>query len=255
VTPGGPLGGRVALVAGGSGRLGAEVARGLAAAGAAVAVHYRGNRAAAQDAAAACAHGVALGADVTDAAAVDGLYAAAQRALGAPVTVLVNAADPGGHEAAPVAELAPEELDRHLSGVRAHHLLCARGIPAMRAAGFGRIVFVSGALMARPAGGLSAYGSAKAAASTLTRYVALEEGRHGITANVVAPGRIVAPDEPEPSEPHLRALADRLLERMALQRFPTYAEVAETIGALTLPSLSPVTGQTLWVTGGEPIAS
>jgi NAD(P)-dependent dehydrogenase (short-subunit alcohol dehydrogenase family) len=196
---------------------------------------------------------VALGADATDAAEVDTLYAAAQDALGGPVTVLVNAADPGDTTAARVAELAPAQLDRHLAGVRAHHLLCARGIPAMREEGFGRIVFVSGALMARPAPGLGAFGAAKAAASTLTRYVALEEGRHGITANVVAPGRIVAPDEPEPSAPHLRALAARLLERMALERFPTYAEVAGAIVALALPSLSPVTGQTLWVTGGEPI--
>jgi NAD(P)-dependent dehydrogenase (short-subunit alcohol dehydrogenase family) len=248
-----PLAGRAALVAGGSGQLGAEVARSLAAAGAAVVVHHHTNRAAAEAVAAACPRAVAIGADLTVAAEVDALFATAEAALGEPVSVLVNAADPGGSEAAPVAELAPAQLERHLQGVRAHHLLCARAVPAMRAAGFGRIVFVSGALMARPAEGLAAYGAAKAAASTLTRYLALEEGRHGITANVVAAGRIVAPGEPEPAEPHLRELAARLLERMALKRFPTYAEVAETIVALTLPALSPVTGQTLWVTGGEPI--
>jgi NAD(P)-dependent dehydrogenase (short-subunit alcohol dehydrogenase family) len=168
--------------------------------------------------------------------------------------VLVNAAHPAGGQAAPVGDLDPAELERQLGGVRAHHLLCRAALPAMRAAGFGRIVLISGALMARPAAGMGAYGAAKAAATALTRFLALEEGRHGITANIVAPGRVAEAGEPEPEDPALRALSARLRERMALSRFPSADDVAGTVVALTLPSFSPVTGQVVWVTGGEPIA-
>jgi NAD(P)-dependent dehydrogenase (short-subunit alcohol dehydrogenase family) len=247
-----PLSGRVALVAGGSGALGSSVARGLAAAGAAVAVQYRGNREAAEAVASACDGAIAVRAELTDPDAVERLFAEVSDRLGPP-TVLVNAAHPGGPEATPVAELTPAALEVHLDGLRAYHLLCRGVLPGMRAAGFGRIVFVAGALMARPVPGLAAYGASKAAATTFTRFIALEEGRHGITANVVAPGRIVHEDEPEPEDPALRALAAKLLERMAFDHWPTYDEVAATIVSLTLPALSPLTGQTLWPTGGEPI--
>ncbi len=248
-----PLHGRVALVAGGSGPIGAAAARALTAAGATVAVHYRGRRAAAEEVVAACGRGIAIGVDLADEAAVDALVGEVEARLGA-VTVLVNAAHPAGTGAAGVADMDGAFLDRHLDGLRAHHLLCRRVVPGMRAAGFGRVVFVSGALMQRPAEGMGAYAAAKAGATALTRNLALEEGRHGITANVVAPGRVAEPDEPEPEDPRLRELSARLLERMALKRFPTPAEVAETIVALTLPSLSPLTGQTLWTTGGELVA-
>jgi NAD(P)-dependent dehydrogenase (short-subunit alcohol dehydrogenase family) len=102
--------------------------------------------------------------------------------------------------------------------------------------------------------GLAAYGAAKSAASVLTRYLALEEGRNGITANVVAPGRVCEPDAPEPAEPAMRAVSDALRARMALERFPTPADVADVVVGLTFPHSDQLTAQTLWVTGGEPIA-
>ena len=103
------------------------------------------------------------------------------------------------HEPRPVAYIDAPLLREQLGAVELHAALCARAIPAMRAAGWGRIVYVSGALMARPARGFGAYGAAKAAATVLTRYVALEEGESGITANIVAPGRVVDPSDDEPT--------------------------------------------------------
>jgi NAD(P)-dependent dehydrogenase (short-subunit alcohol dehydrogenase family) len=247
-----PLQGRVALVAGGSGPIGAAVAQALHGVGAAVAVHYRSQRERAEAIAEQC-DGLAVAADLTDAGNVEALVGRVERELGA-VVVMVNAAHAADQAPAPVAQLEVAELERQLGGLRAHHLLCRAVLPGMRRAGFGRIVYLAGALMARPSAGFGAYAAAKAAASALTRYVALEEGRYGITANVVAPGRVAQPGEPEPDDPTLRALSARLVERMAFERFPCAEEVAGTVLALTLPTLSALTGQVLWVTGGEPIS-
>lgn len=248
-----PIAGRIAVVSGATGAIGRHVVSALADAGAIVAVHYRHNREAAEALVRSGCGGAAVSADLQEPAGVDRLFDVVEAELGPP-TILVNSAHPVPNEPARVADMPVDALDRHLDGVRTHHALCRRAVPAMRQARFGRIVFVSGALMTRPAEGFSAFGAAKAAASVLTRYLALEEGRYGITANVVAPGRVADLDEPEPDDVALRELSDRLLQRMALPRFPTPREVAQTITALTLPALSQVTGQTVWVTGGEPIA-
>ncbi|MEU8201011.1 SDR family oxidoreductase [Streptosporangium sp. NPDC049046] len=247
----GPLAGRVALVAGGTGAIGRHVATGLAAAGAAVAVHCHRSAGQAAEIVRECGGGLAVCAALPGPRSADRLVSTVEAELG-PVTILVNAAEPAGAAGvAAVADIEPGTLERHLDGVRAHHELCRRVLPGMRAAGFGRIVFVSGALMARPMPGMGAYAAAKAAASVLTRYVAAEEGRYGITANVVAPGRVAEPDAGEPDDPALRELSEALRRRMALPRFPAPREVARTVVALVSPEFDQVTGQTVWMTGGE----
>ncbi|WP_306205450.1 SDR family NAD(P)-dependent oxidoreductase [Actinoplanes sp. RD1] len=215
----------VAVVAGGTGPIGKAVASRLAAAGFQVAVLAR--------------------ADLAD---VDSAITGIEQSLG-PVGVLVNAAHPRLHTPAPVASIDPADLAAHLGAVQLHAALCARVVPGMRSAGWGRVVYLSGALMARPVAGRGAYGAAKAAASVLTRYLALEEGRHGITANIVAPGRVADPGEE--LSPEQEALAERLRETLALPDFPDPDDVADAVH--TLVNLGALTGQTLWVTGGEPI--
>jgi 3-oxoacyl-[acyl-carrier protein] reductase len=65
-------------------------------------------------------------------------------------------------------------------------------LPSMRARGFGRLVFfgMNGSHDTRPASSMALYGAAKAGVVTFARTLALEEARHGITANVVEPGDI-----------------------------------------------------------------
>jgi len=241
----------VALVAGGTGPIGRAIATALAGDGLRVALHYRSRADVAEKVLAELpGDHLAVGADLGDPAAVDAALAVVREQLG-PVAVLVNAAHPALRTSAAVADTAATDLAAQLAGVQAHVALCARVVPSMREHGWGRIVYVSGALMSRPAPGLGAYGAAKAAATVLTRYLALEEGRHGITANVVAPSRVVDPDEDEELTPEQAALSARLLVRMALPTFPTPAEVAAAV--LTLVRSPALTGQTLWVAGGEPI--
>ncbi len=246
--------GRVALVVGGTGTVGAHVCTQLAASGVAVAVHFRSNERAARAIAAEIgSRAMTVQADLADATAVDELFRAVTDRFGPP-DILVNTVHDAPSTIAVVADAAPEAFESHLRAAAVHARLCARAIPAMRSASWGRIVYVAGALMSRPHPGFAAYGAAKAAASVITRYVALEEGRNGITANIVAPGRIVDPDEPEDLEEGWSELAEQLLERTALGRFPTPAQVAAAIVSLAGPGTDAITGQTIWITGGEPIA-
>ncbi|MFF2653691.1 SDR family NAD(P)-dependent oxidoreductase [Streptomyces sp. NPDC058045] len=244
---------RVALVAGGTGPIGRAVAARLAGSGLAVALHHREpRRATAQDIVSGLPGGqhLAVAAELTRPEAVDAAVSEVERRLG-PVDVLVNAAHPRPGGNAPVADTSPEVLAAHLSAVGAHAALCARVVPGMRAGNWGRVVYVSGALMARPAAGFGAYGAAKAAATALTRCLAWEEGRAGITANVVAPGRVVDPAEEQPLTPEQAELSRALARRMALPDFPTPAQVADAVAMLL--GADAITGQTIWVTGGEPI--
>lgn len=243
----------VALVAGGTGPIGRAVATALATRGLRVAVHGRTRLTRAQELIDRLpGEHLAVGGDLTDPAALDAAVGAVERALG-PVAVLVNAAHPGLAEPTRVADGNRDDLERQLAAVSAHAQLCARVVPGMRTLGRGRVVYVSGALMSRPAVGFGAYGAAKAAATVLTRYLAMEEGRHGITANIVAPGRVVDPDDRTPLTPEQHALSAKLLERMALPSFARAQDVADAVTALVeSPAL---TGQVLWLTGGEPISA
>lgn len=253
--PDGPLAGvragDVALVAGGTGPLGRAVAAGLAARGLRVAVHGRTRLDVAKELAAQWpGEHLAVGADLTDPDGPEHAVSTVERTLGS-IAVLVNAAHPGLSSPAAVADTDPDVLATQLGAVTAHARLCRRVVPGMRALRRGRVVYLSGALMSRPAPGFGAYGAAKAAATTLTRYLALEEGRNGITANVVAPGRVVDPQDATPLTAQQRALSERLLERMALPGFPSPQDVADAV--LSLVDSPAITGQVLWVTGGEPI--
>lgn len=239
---------RTALVAGGTGALGREIVSALQSADIAVAVHWRSNRDEAELLAAQHPSSFAVGANLTDADSVDALFASVESVAGAP-SILVNTVHPSGLIPDDVASTPPRALERELDGLRIHHLLCSRAIPAMRADGYGRIVYIGGASTHRPVCGFGAFAATKAAASTLTRYIADECGRDGITANTIAPGRLV--DSVDVLEEEHAAESERLLARTALGRFDTMREVASMVLALTTPGFSSVTGQTLWMAGGE----
>jgi NAD(P)-dependent dehydrogenase (short-subunit alcohol dehydrogenase family) len=193
----GRLAGRVALVTGAAGGIGGAIARRLAAEGAEVALM---DLPAAQAALEAMAVGlradgarcaIAAG-DVADPGSVRAAIDALEAALG-PIACLVNNAGLTGH-IAPVATMDAEgwgrELAVNLSGP--FHTTQAV-LPGMVARGWGRIVNISsGAAL----GGLyrqAGYSASKSGLLGLTRNVALEHARHGITCNAVLPGLIGTP--------------------------------------------------------------
>lgn len=125
-------------------------------------------------------------------------------------------------------------------------VLAARAVlPAMRSAGFGRIVFFAmlGSSETRPFRGFTLYQAAKSALVAFARCLAIEEARHGVTVNVVAPGYIR-------DKSLARAHA---LERSAVNprgRPGSSDDVADAVRFLIAPERDFITGAVLDVTGG-----
>lgn len=181
------LRGEVAIVTGGGRGVGAAVARALAAAGASVTVAAR-TQAEVEAVAAELGHrSLAVTADVTDAAAVERLVTETTRALGAP-TLLVNNAGVWRH-VGPLAEADPDAWWADVEVTLRGAFLCTRAVlPAMLAAGRGRIVNVASYAAVRAAPHASGYASGKAALLRVTDSLAAELEGTGVTCLAVTPG-------------------------------------------------------------------
>ena len=192
------LAGRVALVTGASGGIGAAICRQLAADGVRVAVSYGSQRDAAERLAREL-DGVALGADMEDPAAPARLVAGAESALG-PIDLLV--ANHGLARPAAYPDVDATAFDRTLAvNLRAPFLLAQAVLPAMRERRYGRIVFMSSAAAFR--GGVVGpdYAASKAGLHGLTFFLSSRVAPDGVTVNAVAPGFIETPMLPgDPEE-------------------------------------------------------
>lgn len=245
------LDGRVALVtgAGSPAGIGFACARMLRAVGASVAVTSTTDRI--HERAAELGEGcVGFVADLTDADAARRLAAAIASSLG-PVDVLVNnagLAQIGVHRnpAKDVVDLPAEDFLRELDVnlMTAYHATRAV-LPSMIERRRGRIVNVSsvtGPYVSNPR--MAGYSAAKAAMDGLTRALAIEVGRLGITVNAVAPGWVqTASSEPE-------EIADGA-SNTPVGRPGTPEEMASAVVFLASDEASYVTGQSLVVDGGN----
>lgn len=233
---------RRALVTGGASGIGEAIVRRLAADGLQVVCADLNAAAAARLAQETGARAVAL--DVSDFEAVH----AAVEAHG-PFDVLVNNAGVDQH--AFFTQTTPADWQRLL----AVNLLAVLNtthavLPAMQARGHGRIVNVASEAGRLGSRGGSVYAAAKGGVIAFTRSIARENGRKGITANVVAPGPI--------DTPLLRqAVAeggDKLLQAMSAAtlagRLGTGEEVASAVVYLASDAASYITGEVLGVSGG-----
>lgn len=242
------LANRVALVTGASRGLGKGIALALAAEGLRIALCYRGNRAAAQQAAhqiqARAAEALVLKADVTQPAQVQKLVAGTVKHYGR-IDVLVN--NVGAFGWGPVRESTVEEWERIIaSNLLSVFYVSREVLPVMRRQRWGRIVNL-GALGAERAFGqakISSYVAAKAAMVAFSRSLAIEEARHGITVNIVNPPNV---DDQELT----REEADRLHDtRFPVGRPPTAADVAAAVKFFISEEAGFTTGQVLTVSGG-----
>jgi NAD(P)-dependent dehydrogenase (short-subunit alcohol dehydrogenase family) len=246
----GRLDGQRALVTGAGSGIGAAIAGALAAEGASLVLVGR-------DAGRLAARAAELGADtavcdVTDEAAVEGLARAAGQ-----VDLLVNNA--GAAESAPLARTGLDLWRRMLEVNTTGAFLCCRAFaPAMAERGAGRVVNVASTAGERGYPYVAAYCAAKHGLVGLTRALALEFARTGVTFNAVCPGYTETPlleravDGIVTATGREEELArNALLRENPMGRFVRPDEVASAVAWLCEPAQAAVTGRTLTVAGAE----
>lgn len=250
-----PLAGRHALVTGGGRGIGLAVARRLAGDGASVTVTGR-DRAALRDAVAELPRAQAQPCDVTDPAAVDRAFDAAEAAFG-PVDILVNNA--GQAVAGPFVKSSPADLRAMLAVNLEGVWLATQGVLAgMLGRGFGRVITIASTagLIGYPY--VAAYVAAKHGAVGLTRALALEVAGKGVTVNAVCPGytdtdlvaEAVANITAKTGRSAGEARAE-LARRNPQGRLIAPEEVADCVAWLAGPAAGSVNGQAIAVDGGE----
>ena len=236
---------RRALVTGGSGALGAAIARQLAAQGCEVLVHANRNlesaRAVVSAIAAAGGTASAVAFDVCDAEAT---HAAVETILEAgPIQVLVNNA--GIHDDAPFPGMRRGQWSRVID-VSLHGFFNVTQPLAMPMARtrWGRIVTISSVTARLGTRGQSNYAAAKGAVEAASRSLARELGSRGVTVNCVAPGIIASGMSAGLFDPATIA------GLVALQRAGTVEEAAAVVGFLASDAAGYITGQVVPVNGG-----
>ncbi|MFF4959239.1 SDR family oxidoreductase [Streptomyces sp. NPDC001222] len=237
---------RVALVTGASGGIGRAVARRLAANGMAVAVHYAGNKAAADETVAAIeeAHGraIAVTGDVADEAAMAEAFDAVERAFGG-IDVVVHTA--GVMLLGPVVEFDLDALDRmHRTNVRGTFVVAQQA--ARRVRGGGAVVTFSTSVTRLAFPGYAAYAAGKGAVEAMTLVLARELRGRDITVNAVAPGPTATPLFLDGKD---KEAVDRLAAQSPLERLGTPDDIAETVAFLAGPGRW-VNGQVVFANGG-----
>lgn len=249
------LAGRHALVTGGGSGVGAAIAVALAAAGAKVTI--TGRRSEPLEAVAAGRRGIRTAtADVTRPDEVKAMFASASAEWGPPQIVIANA---GAAESRPFlktdADAFQAALDVNLNGV---FNTWQAGLGAMIDAGWGRLVAVASTAGLKGYPYVSAYCAAKHGVVGLTRALALETARAGVTVNAVCPGftrtpmleRSIETIMAKTGRPRAEAEAS-LLASNPQRRFIEPDEIAATVLWLCGAQAGSVTGQAIAISGGE----
>jgi 3-oxoacyl-[acyl-carrier protein] reductase len=230
-------------VTGASKGIGAAIAQALAADGWLVGVNYRSDEAGAKRTVDAIeeAGGRALAVqyDVTD-GAPDELFERLESELG-PVLALVNNA--GVRADGLAVQLGDDDWTKVIdTNLTAAFRLTRRAVRPMLRARFGRVVNVASIVGPRANAGQANYAAAKAGLIGMTKTVATEVARRGVTINAVAPGFI---------ETDMTAdLPAEVVEGIPARRYGTPQEVAAAVRFLASDDAAYVTGTTLFVDGG-----
>jgi len=249
------LAGAHAFITGGGKGIGAAAAWALAALGARITVTGR-DVAAIEETAASLPAARASQLDVTDEAGIKRVHAAAVEAFG-PVQILVN--NSGIAETAPVLKITPAMVRRLMDVNLIGALLCAQAVlPAMVAARQGRIINIASLASVHGPAYLGAYAASKHALLGLTRAMANETAKQGITVNAVCPGYVRTGMVERGLENIMaktgksRAEAEaELVKHNPQGRLIEPDEVGATVAWLAQPEARSVTGQAIVISGGE----
>lgn len=249
----GPLAGRHALVTGGGSGIGAAIACAFAEAGARVTIAGRRADALAHTAQAIGLPNESCGVmDVTDAGSIATIAAA----LG-PIDILVNNAGKAG--SAPFLKSSPALLDDMLNvNLRGCWLTTQAFLPGMLERGWGRVINIASTAGLQGYAYVAAYVAAKHAVVGLTRALALEVARRGVTVNAICPGFTETPllDAAVATITAKTGRSDadartELARGNPMGRLVRPEEVADAAVWLAAPGAAAINGQSIAVCGGE----
>jgi len=233
-----------ALVTGASRGIGAAIARSLAQEGWPVGINYRqdaeGAEAVAKEITDAGGRALVLQGDVADPQTAEQLFDALEKEFG-QVLVLVNNAGVRADGLSP--QIDDEDWEKVIdTNLSAAFRLTRRALRPMLRARFGRVVNIASIVGQRANPGQANYAASKAGLVAMTKTVAAEVARRGVTVNAVAPGLI----ETDMTE----GIGETMLQHVPARRPGTPGEVAECVRFLASDGAGYVTGVCLTVDGG-----
>jgi 3-oxoacyl-[acyl-carrier protein] reductase len=237
---------RVALVTGGSGGMGRVIAERLARDGLAVAVHYAGNKAKADEIVAAITaaggSAIAVGGDVADETAMQAAFDSVESSFGG-IDVVVHTA--GTMVLAPLAELSLDDLDRmHRTNIRGTFVVSQQAARRVREGG--AVINFSTSVTRTQLPTYGGYVASKAAVEGMTLILARELRGKDITVNTVAPGPIATPFFLDGKD---EATISNFAKAAPLERIGQPTDIAETVSFLAGPARW-VNGQVIYINGG-----
>ena len=240
---------RVAVVTGGASGVGRGIADVLAREGARVAIVDRDAEAAHATAGAFRAAGhevVAIAADVVERSDVEAM---AEQVVGRFGRIDILAANAGIYPPTPLEQMRDSDWDA-VMGVNVKGALHSvqACLPAMRRAGYGRVVFTSsitGGVVGAP--GLTHYAASKAALLGFMRSVALEVVDYGITVNAVLPGNVRTPGIDQFSDEFISGM----IQSIPMRRLGEPEDIGWAVRFLASEEAGYITGQTLVIDGGQ----
>jgi 2-hydroxycyclohexanecarboxyl-CoA dehydrogenase len=243
---------RVAVVTGGGSGIGEATCHELGRRGLKVAVLDVNEQAAQRVTDELRANGVAslgAGADVTDRAAVDHAFDKVRSELG-PVSVLVTSAGLFGYSA--FLEITAQDwariIDVNLTGT--FHC-CQAALPDMVAANWGRIVMISSSSAQRGSPFAAHYAASKGAVITLTKSLAREYAKQGITVNTIPPSGIETPMQHQGQAAGYLPSNEQIASNIPVGYLGTGADIAAAVGFLSSDEARFITGQVVGVNGGS----
>ena len=244
------LTGKVAVVTGGNGGIGLGMARGLADAGASIAIVGRNeekSKQAVADLSQSGAKAISVVADVTDPSAVADMVARVGRELGR-LDILVNNAGINIRKAPHALSL--DEWDSVIRTNLTSAFLCSQAAyPAMKAAGGGKVINIGSMMSIFGASFAPAYAASKGGIVQFTRSCAVAWAADNIQANAVLPGWIDT-DLTKRARQQIDGLHDKVLARTPAARWGAIADFAGIAVFLSSPASDFVTGTAIPVDGG-----
>ena len=250
----GRLDGKVAIVTGGAGGIGAATARALAREGASVAiVDIDAARAEQVSEAISVSGGTAfsVSADLTEEVEVAAAIQATVTRYGRLDVLHNNAALTDSDflsRDSQVTDLSIEVWERTMAvNLRSQMLMCKHGVPEMVSNGGGSIINMSSGASLKGDRTRTAYGVSKAGVNTLTMYVAASHGKQGVRVNTIVPGLIIT----DAVRAHL---SDRMLAGLGRATLTPYVgepeDVADLVVFLASDESRYITGQMIAIDGG-----